>query len=227
MQRPVFFLLTLALVASNLAAASPLDGVTLRGKTEIFIELLRSINSRTARQGDRFASTVQVPVTQDDKIVIPPGSYILGHVIESEGAGHLKGKGQLLLGFDTVILPDGTTREIRAALQNADKYSADPANEQGRIEAPGEQGKEVATGAAKGAATGVITGATIGVFRGQTLRGAGIGALTGAAAGALLGLLNRGEDVELPKGSGLTIQIQEDIEFVKPTPPPTGERLTP
>jgi len=217
------------LVGSTCFAAEPnsLDGVVIPRKTELFIELMRSINSKTAQVGDKFAATVQVPVTLGDRIIIPPGAYVIGHVAETKAAGYIRGKAQMLLGFDTVILPDGTTRQIRAVVQSADKYSPEPSDESGRVKAPGDQKKEVAVGAAKGAATGVITGATIGIFRGQTLRGAGIGGLAGAAGGALIGLLDKGEEVELPKGSGLTIQLQEDIEFVKPEPARKAKTLEP
>ena len=223
-------LLVVALFAgSNAFAAgtSPLDGVVIPRKTDLFIELMRSINSKTAQVGDKFSATVQVPVTLNDTIIIPVGSYVIGHVEDRKAAGYVKGKAQMLLGFDTVILPDGTTRQIRAVVQSADKYSSDPADETGRVEAPGNQGKEVAVGAAKGAATGAITGATIGIFNGRTMRGAGIGSLMGAAGGALIGLLDKGEEVELPKGAGLTIQLQDDIEFVKPEPVNRGQTLKP
>jgi hypothetical protein len=204
-----------------------LDEVVLPRKTEIFIELQRGINSRTAQPGDRFSAVVEVPVTVDDSIVIPVGSYVLGHVVRKAPAGRVKGKAQLLLAFDTVILPDGVTRKMVAVLDSAEGYSTDSSREDGQLEAPGSQGEEVLIGAARGAATGVITGATVGIFRGQTLRGAGIGAAVGAAGGALLGLLEKGEEVELPRGSSLTIQLEESVGFVRPEPPPTGVRLTP
>ncbi len=221
-------LLSVAMFSSLSAlavATSPLDGIVLPRKTGLFIELMRSINSKTAQVGDKFSATVQVPVTLNDQIVIPVGSFIIGHIIDRKAAGYVRGKAQMLLGFDTVILPDGTTRQIQAVVQSADQYSPNPADETGRVEAPGNQSKEVAVGAATGAATGAITGATVGVFNGRTLRGAGIGSLAGAAGGALIGLLNKGEEVELPKGSGLTIQLQEDVEFVKPVPASEGKPL--
>ncbi|MFZ0426695.1 MAG: hypothetical protein WAO20_01165 [Acidobacteriota bacterium] len=226
--RRVFAFIALVAGSTCLAAGpSSLDGVVIPRKTDLFIELMRSINSKTAQVGDKFAATVQVPVTVGDKIVIPVGAYVIGHVADSKAAGYIRGKAQMLLGFDTVILPDGTTRQIRAVVQSADQYSPDPADESGRVQAPGDAGKEVAVGAAKGAATGAITGATIGIFRGQTLRGAGIGSLAGAAGGALIGLLDKGEEVELPKGAGVTIQLQEDIEFVKPEATQEGRTLKP
>jgi hypothetical protein len=220
-------IVTLLLMGTAVNQDVNLDEVVIPRKTEIFIELQRGINSRTTQPGDRFSAVVQVPVTLDDRIVIPVGSHVLGHVVRKATAGHVKGRAQLLLAFDTVILPGGLTRRMVAVLDSAEGYSTDQSREDGRIEAPGNQGGEVLIGAARGAATGVVTGATVGIFRGRTMRGAGIGAAVGAAGGALLGLLERGEEVELPRGSSLTIQLEEPVRFVPPTRPPSGERLTP
>lgn len=221
-----FFLLSVSFFASA-AWSQTLDDVVLPSKTEVFIQLQRSINSKTASPGDKFSALVEVPVTHRDKILIPVGSFVIGHIVERAGAGRIKGKAELLLAFDTVILPDGTTRKMRAAVQAAEGFRTDSADEEGRIEASGSQAAEVLGAAAETAVTGAITGATIGLFRGQTLRGAGIGAAIGAAGGGLIGLLQRGEEVELPRGSSLTIQLQDPARFVKPTPPPVGERFEP
>ena len=207
------------------AVAQDLDNIVIPRKTEIFITLQRSLNSKAVSPGDKFPATVEVPVTLDDKIILPVGSYVIGHVMDTATAGYFKGKAHLLLGFDTVILPSGVTRKLEAVLDSAEGYASDPAQEDGQIQAPGSQKEEVAAGAAKGAVTGMITGATVGLFRGGIPHGVGVGSLVGAAGGALLALLKKGEEVELPKGSTLTIQLQEGVRFVKPEPAPEGKRL--
>lgn len=209
------------------AQSSDLDSVVLPRKTDLYIELQKGINSRTARDGDKFSAVVEVPVTQDDTIVIPVGTYVLGHVVRRKGSGYVKGKAELLLGFDTVILPNGTTRKIQAVVESAENFPTRDEQEEGTLQASGSQAAEVGIGAVSGAATGAITGATIGVFRGQTMKGAGIGAAVGAAGGALISLLKKGEEVELPKGSSLTIQLQDSVRFVKPPEPPAGRPLSP
>jgi hypothetical protein len=206
-------------LAAQAAEKVDLDTVIIPRKTDLYLELKKGINSRTARQGDKFSALVEVPVTVNDSIVIPVGSYVLGHVVRSKGSGYVKGKAELLLGFDTVILPDGTTRQIRAVVDSAENYTTQDEREEGTLQASGSQAQEVGIGAVSGAATGAITGATIGVFRGETLKGAGIGAAVGAAGGAVISLLKKGEEVELPKGSSLTIQLQDAIRFVKPPAP--------
>ena len=56
-------------------------------------------------------------------------------------------------------------------------------------------------------------------------KGAGVGAAIGAAGGALLGLFQKGQDVTLPKGTSIVVQLESDVRFVKPTSRTQGVRL--
>ena len=214
-----FFLYSLATVAT--VWSQSLDEVVIPRKTEIFFTLERSIGTKTARSGDKFYGHVSVPITQDDQIVIPVGTYLIGHVETSSQPGYVKGKSQLRLAFDTVILPDGTTRQLEAIVASAEGYQRDLSKEQREIEAAGSQSKETAGGAAGGTATG----AGIGALASRSWKGAGVGAAIGAAGGALLGLFQKGQDVTLPKGTSIVVQLESDVRFVKPTSRTQGVRL--
>ncbi len=207
--------------------AQSLDGVILPAKTDIFVRLQRSLNSKTVSPGDKFSTLVEVPVTVDDQIVVPVGSYLLGHVASKETAGYFEGKASLVLVFDSVILPNGVTRQLRAHVQSAEGYDSNPESEEGELVADGNQAEEVAVGAATGAVIGLITAGTAQVFGHANPRAFEIGPGIGAAGGALLGLLKKGEEVELSRGTSLTIQLQDEVEFVKPEPRSRGQRLSP
>lgn len=226
LKKQIVFLIISILIGTSIWA-DLIDEVVLPRKTDVFISLQKGLNSKTARSGDKFSAVIEVPVTHNDEIVIPVGSFIIGHVITAEGAGYIKGKAQLQLGFDTIILPKGTTRQIKAIVQSAEKYSVDEASETGELKGSGKQSEEVLIGAAKGGVTGIITGATVGIFASGVARGAGVGGAIGAAGGALLALLNKGEEVDLPRGSSLTIQLQDAIQFTKPEPQKQGIPLKP
>lgn len=224
-QRWLAFLAFSVLWGTNMAQS--LDGVVLPAKTDIFVRLQRSLNSKTVSPGDKFSTLVEVPVTVDDQIVIPVGSYMLGHVASKETAGYIEGKANLVLIFDTVILRNGVTRQLRAHVQSAEGYQSNPENEDGELVAEGNQGEEVAVGAATGAVIGLITAGTATVFSRGHPRAFEIGPGIGAAGGALLALLKKGDEVELPRGTSLTIQLQEAVEFVKPQPRSSRQRLDP
>ncbi len=206
------FLSTIPLIGQSI------DDTVIPGKSDIFISLQQSLNTKSARSGDKFSSQVEVPVTAHDRIVIPVGSYIIGYVDKSKRAGRLKGKAELTLKFDTVILPDGTTRYMRAGVHSSEGYATDLDGEEGTIRAQGGAKGKVLAGAAGGAVTGTIIGVTAGAMRGRMGRGAAAGAAIGAAVGGLMALFKRGEDVVLPRGSTLTIQLQDAVHFEKPVP---------
>ena len=154
------------IVACATSFAQTLDDAVIPRKTEIFVQLKRSLNTKTARTGDRFHSQVEVPVTVEDKIIIPKGSFIIGHVDVSKTGGRVKGKPEMRLLFDTVILPGGTTRDIRAVLASAEGQKLDETREDGTIQGQGGQTGEVAGTATKGAIPGAGIGAIAGGWKG-------------------------------------------------------------
>lgn len=201
----------LGLTSATSSVAQSLEDTVVSRKTEIFVRIQRSLNSKTARAGDRFHGQVEVPVTVEDRIIIPKGSFIIGHVDLSQPAGRMKGKSQMKLVFDTVILPNGTTRSIQARLSAAEGQKLDDAREDGTMQGQGSQGSATTGMATKGTLPGAGVGAISGGWK-----GAGIGAAAGAATGALIGLFKKGKHVELSRGTSITIQLEDDIVFVKP-----------
>jgi hypothetical protein len=191
---------------------STLDDVVIPEKTEIFLTLQQSISTRAAGPGYKFFGRLVVPVTANDQIVVPVGSYVIGHVLDAHEPGYLKGSAELLLAFDSIILPDGTTRQIEAVVQSAEGLKTDQTDEQGTLQAPGNQGEETVSGATKGA----VAGGVVGALSGRDLKGLGVGAAIGSATGALIGLFKKGDDAVLGKGTTVTIQLKSDIRFVSP-----------
>ncbi len=200
---------------------STLDDVVIPRKTEIFLTLQQSISTKAAGRGHKFFGKLVVPVTANDKIVIPVGSFVIGHVLDASEPGYLKGGAELVLAFDSIILPDGTTRQIEAVVQSAEGLKTNQTDEQGTLQAPGNQGEETVSGAAEGA----VLGGVIGAVSGRNLKGLGVGAAIGAAAGALKGLFKKGDDIELRKGTTVTIQLKSDIRFV--SLPPRNPSMVP
>ncbi|WP_242127290.1 hypothetical protein [Sphingobium sp. Sx8-8] len=70
--------------------------------------VVREVNSRSAKAGDRFRLRVNAPVVLDNFTVIPVGASAWGEVISARGTGAAGGKGQLslrLLHVDTAWGP--------------------------------------------------------------------------------------------------------------------------
>jgi hypothetical protein len=76
--------------------------------TDVELMVVREVNSRSAKAGDRFRLRVNAPVVVDGATVIPVGSSAWGEVISARGTAAAGGKGQLslrLLHVDTAWGP--------------------------------------------------------------------------------------------------------------------------
>ncbi|MFQ5738660.1 MAG: YMGG-like glycine zipper-containing protein [Acidobacteriota bacterium] len=207
------FMLFLLLSAGAFAQPAHLQDVVIPRKTDIFVRLERSLETRTASVGDRFYGRVTVPVTVNDQIVIPVGSYLIGQVDETERPGRLSGKAQMRLAFDTVIFPNGVTRHMEAVVQSAEGHKSGQGRQEGEIIASSSQADETV----EGATVGAVAGGSVGALAGDDLKGFGVGAAVGAAGGAIVGLFRRGKHVTMARGTALTIQLENDVRFVKPS----------
>ena len=133
------------------------------------------------------------PITQNNRIVVPVGSYLRGEILESKRPGRIKGRGEFRMKLNTLIFPNGYTVDLTAAPRSADSGGKETMDSEGKVTGPGGKGKDVGT-----VATTTATGAGIGAIAGGG-KGAGIGAGVGGLAGLGAILLTRGPEAELPR----------------------------
>src|SRR5213083_1203986 len=163
--------------------------VVVPAGTVIPVTLTSRISTKNARDGDGIYGKTVFPITVNNKVVIPEGSFVRGKVTEIRRPGRVKGKGELTLNFQTLVLPSGITVPIYTSLGGAGERKGE-ATVQGDS-SKGEDAKTVGTTAAQGALIGVIAD------RGK---GAVVGGGVGAAAGTAAVLLTRGKDLVLEPG---------------------------
>ena len=188
----------------------PTDYVVASG-TRVLMRLTNPVNTKRAMPGDRVYLQTAVPVFVNGRLIIPQGSYVTGTVTEATRAGRLKGKAALNLRFESVTLPNGTTRDFRGRAGSVDsKGQLDRA--EGRIEGEGKGGegtRRVAQTTAAGAGIGTIVGAATG----HVGTGLGVGAAAGAAAGLASVFGGRGNDVVIPQGTTIELVLDRDLVF--------------
>jgi type IV secretion system protein VirB10 len=167
--------------------------VTVPTGTRVLLSLIGELNTKYAKDGDHVYLRTAVPVAAGGRVVIPRGSDVEGVVTKAKAAGKVVGKGELYIRFDSLILPNGVSRDFRAR----------PMGDEGKVEGGGKSadGRTVVEGAGMGATVGAIT------------RGLG-GAAVGGAAGALAGvLLSRNQNVVLKAGTHLEMVLDRDLVF--------------
>jgi len=187
--------------------------VTIPRGTRVPLALINSVSTKHAAVGDKIYLESVYPVVVDGRILIPPGTYVSGSVTSSKRPGRVKGKGELYLRFEHMILPNGTMRDFTGRIGQLDGRSPEGfEREEGKINSEGSKGEDAGTVAQTTAA-----GASIGVIAGAAANNAGMGVGLGAAAGAAAGLasvlLTRGPDATLERGTQLDMVLDRDLYF--------------
>lgn len=174
------------------APGTPPD-VTVPSGTRVLLSLINEVNTKHTKEGDHVYLRTASPVAVSGRVVIPRGSDVAGIVTRAKAAGKVVGKGELYIRFDSLILPNGVSRDFRAR----------PPGEEGKVEGGGKSadGRTVIEGAGAGGAIGAIT---------HGLGGAAIGGVGGALAGVLL---SRNQNVVLPAGTHLEMVLDRDLVF--------------
>ncbi len=181
--------------------------------TTIPLQLKNTISSRTAYVGENIYCETIYPIAVNNRILIPVGSYVKGSITQAARPGKVKGRAQLGLKFDSITLPDGLTRPLRATLSSyAGNGNEGFRRDEGRIEGASSKGKDAGNIAATAA-----EGATIGSLAGLSSRHTGTGAAIGGGAGALGGLIyvlaTRGKEINLPPGTNLELEVLAPLDL--------------
>ncbi len=184
------------------------DSLLTKG-TGFPVALANRVSTKNIQEGANIYATTVIPVSDGKKIVIPVGTTVLGKVVAAERAGRVKGKAQLTISFQSLILPSGLKVPIYASLGSSDTGKR---KGEATIEAePGKDGEDIAVAGGKGAATGAVVGA---LSRGVSVgKGAAIGGAAGVAGGLAEALIRRGDDLELQRGTIIEIVLDNDVAF--------------
>jgi hypothetical protein len=187
--------------------ASTGDRIIVPSGTRIGVILENGISTATAKPGDSVYFRTSFPITINNKVVVPVGSYLRGEISETKRPGRIKGKGELRMRLNTLIFPNGYTVDLNAEPHSTDSSSETKTDSEGKITGPGGKGKDAAT-----IATTTAAGAGIGAIAGGG-KGAGIGAGVGGVAGLAAVLLSRGPDAQLPRGSSMDLVIEHNLSL--------------
>jgi hypothetical protein len=193
---------------ANLEPAPSFSGpkVTIPSGTHISMVLHNAISTHSARPGDPVYFETIFPVMIDGKVAIPAGSYVSGEVTDSKRAGRVKGRAELMIKLNTLILPNAYMVNLNASPSGAGTGGGETVDNEGKIKGDSDKASDAGT-----VIKGTAIGAGIGGLATESGRGVGIGAGVGAAAGLVAVLLTRGPDAELPRGSTVEAVLDRPI----------------
>jgi hypothetical protein len=194
--------------------------------TLIPIVLTTTINTKSDFVGQAIFGRSIYPITVGNRIIIPEGSAIRGTVTEVVRPGRFKGRAKLGLRFDELVLPNGTTRQLRASLAGFGSPGNERFNPQeGQIEGsrakknPGEKVEQTTE-------AGSEIGSIVGWGDNHPIEGVALGTAAGAAAGVIWFMATRASDIVLPPGVSLTLKLSQPVTFAR-AEVPTPERQEP
>jgi hypothetical protein len=163
--------------------------VRLSSGTEISVQLSERLSSKTARLEDIVSASIFRPVRAEGVLALPAGTRVRGVVVDVEPAQRPSKGGRLEILFDRIDL-DGERLDFRGRVTSID------------------QGSDTGKTAGK-AGLGAVIGGVLG-----TILGGGKGAIVGVivgGTGAVVG--TKGDEVELPAGTVLTVRLEEPLRI--------------
>jgi hypothetical protein len=168
--------------------------VELPAGTELAVRLRESVGSARSFAGEKFDATLHSPVVIGDKVVLPKGVVLRGHVTNAVRSGRLKTPARLSLTLDTLEW-QGRTYPI---VTNTVARSARSHKKRNLTLIGGGSGAGALIGGLAGGGTGALIG---------------LGA--GAAAGTAGAYATGKKDVVLPAESLLTFRLQTPVKIKK------------
>ncbi len=153
------------------------------------------VSTESAREGDRFVLQVREPANLN-------GATIEGHVSQVQRSGRVTGRSEMTLTFDNIRLRDGRSYRFAGILESVRTAQGDTV----RIDNEGAvRDDDQTTKTVQRTAIGTAVGAIIGAIAGGG-KGAAIGAVVGAGGGAGSVYVQGRDDLQLTRGSELTIR---------------------
>jgi type IV secretion system protein VirB10 len=183
------------------------NAITLPAGTRVPLTMKQGLTTKNAHPGDPVYAQTAFPIVMNDRIAIPPGTFIQGEIRRVQRPGKVKGRAELQMSFSSMIFPNGYTLLLPGAVQGTpgDPNTAGVKDKEGTIEGDSSKGKDVGT--IVGTA---IPGAGIGAIAGGS-KAAGIGAASGGALGLATVLFTRGPEIQLAPGDSIEMVLERSL----------------
>ena len=177
--------------------------------TRFLVRLESDLNTKEVRKNQAFRVRTLEPLEAGQGNYLPPGAVIAGHVSRVDPAG-TTGRAKIWLTFDEIQTRFGKLPIVAevASVPGDHSIKAGPIQE-GVIEGRSSTQKDAAQAAAAGAAMGAVRGVKD-KNKKEAAEGAALGALE-----AYLMEAGRGQEIDLPKGAKLELELERALYLVR------------
>ncbi|HET6961892.1 MAG TPA: hypothetical protein VFJ27_05335, partial [Terriglobia bacterium] len=183
------------------------DVADIPADTIMTATLNESLNTKVAKDGDRFTLTVASPAQYS-------GAVIEGYLTRVERSGRVTGSPEIGFEFDTIRLRDGGTYDFSGYIEQVRTPTGDKVkvDKEGSVKDKSGQTERTVVRSGIGAAIGAIIGGITGGGE-----GAAIGAAVGAGAGAGSVIVQGRDDLQLDNGTEFTIHTSNNARISSAT----------
>jgi hypothetical protein len=196
-------------VADGQRRGLPEETFAVAPGTRFLVGLEQEMNTKAVRQNQVFAVRTLEPLEAGQGIYLPAGAVIEGHVSRVEPAGKT-GRAKLWLTFDAVRTRFGALPIVaEVASLPGDHSTKEGPMQQGVIEGHSSTQKSAMQAAAAGGAMGAVKGVQD-KNKKEAAEGAAMGALE-----AYLMEAGRGEELDLPKGAKLELELERALYLLR------------
>jgi len=187
----------------------PVETFAVVPGTHFLVRLEEDLDTKEIRRNQRFRVRTLEPLEAGSGIYLPCGAEIDGHISRVEPAG-TTGRARIWLTFDEIHTRFGRLPIVAevASVPGDHSIRSAPLNE-GVIEGRSSTQKDAAQAAAAGAAKGAVKGVKD-KDKKEAAEGAALGALE-----AYLMEAGRGQELDLPKGSKLELELGRSLYLLK------------
>jgi hypothetical protein len=195
--------------ADGLRHGAPPERFAVVPGTKFLVKLERDLNTKDLHRNQAFRVRTLEPLEAGSGIFLPSGAVILGHVSRVESAG-MAGRAKVWLTFDEIQTRFGTLPIVaEVAAVPGDHSLRTGGVVEGVIQGKAGTEKDAAQAAAYGAAKGAFKG-----VKDKDKKEAAEGALMGALEAYLMEA-GRGEELDLPQGSKLELELERSLYLLK------------
>jgi hypothetical protein len=198
-----------AQVADGRTHGLPVEALAVAPGAKFMVALETELNTGALKRNQEFRVRTVEPLQAGHGIYLPSGAVIRGHISRVDSAGTM-GRAKLWLTFDEIRTRFGSLPIVAevAGLPGDHNIKSGPVQE-GVIEGRSSTQKD----AAQSAAAGAFIGAEQGVKdknKKEAAEGAALGALQ-----AYLTEAGRGQELDLPKGAKLELELERALYLVR------------
>jgi hypothetical protein len=200
------------LTDTNHPSEPKLETITIPAGTHLLMKLISPLHTTSSTPGSGVYLETAFPVVENNRVVIPEHTRVMGVVADERRPGRVQGRAQMRLRFTQLILPDNRQLSVVGSLQGLPGSRTNrTVNNEGTLEPVDQIDADVYT-VAKTTGAGVLVGSIrhVGI-------GVGPGALIGAGLGLAKVLFTRGDEISLPVGTRVEMVLQRPLT-VQPAP---------